>query len=134
MKDRKSFKNSGNAMEQELSFQKGLQKKTETKTKTKTETNTKTKTKTETNTKTKIKTKTTTKNEKDRTCAIFPESRGCKDIKYDNFTKMTKKKKKTKTETNKVKTQHVLYFRKAKIARISIFEKSYHIRKFCQKF
>ena len=96
-------------MEQELSFQKGLQKKTETKTKTKTETNTKTKT----------KTKTTTKNEKDRTCAIFPEIRGCKDIKYDNFTKMTKKKKKTKTETKNVKTQHVLYFWKAEDARIS---------------
>ena len=38
MKDRKSFKNSYNAMEQELSFQKELQKKTKTKTKTKTET------------------------------------------------------------------------------------------------
>ena len=64
MKDRKSFKNSNNAMEQELTFQKGLlQKKTKTKTKTK------------------------TKNEKDPTCAIFPENRGCKDIKYDLFTK-----------------------------------------------
>ena len=49
MKDRKSFKNSYNAMEQELSFQKGPQKKTKTKTKT----------------------KTNTKNEKDPTCAIF---------------------------------------------------------------
>ena len=39
MKDRKSFKTSDNAMEQELSFQKGLlQKKTNTKTKTKTKT------------------------------------------------------------------------------------------------
>ena len=74
MKDRKSFKNSDNAMKQELSFQKGLlHKNTKTKTKTKTKTNTKTKTK--------------TKNEKDPTSAIFPESRGCKDIKYDLFTK-----------------------------------------------
>ena len=73
MKDRKSFKNSYNAMEQELSFQKGLRKKTKTKTKT--------------NTKKKTKTKTKTKNEKDPTCAIFSESRGCKDIKYDLFTK-----------------------------------------------
>ena len=47
MKDRKSFKNSNNAMEQELTFQKGLlQKKTKTKTKTKTKKKTKTKTKT----------------------------------------------------------------------------------------
>ena len=59
MKDRNSFKNSDNAMEQE-SFQKGLLKK-------KTKTNTKTKTK--------------TRNEKDPTCAIFSESRACKDIK-----------------------------------------------------
>ena len=59
MKDRKSFKNSYNAMEQELSFQKGPQKKTKTKTKAKTET----------------KTKTKTKNEKYPTCAIFSESR-----------------------------------------------------------
>ena len=121
MKDRKSFKNSYNAMEQELSFQKGLQKKTKTKTKTKTET----KTETKTNTKTK------TKNEKDPTYAIFLESRGCKDIKYDNFTKMSK----TKTKTGMKKTQHVLYFRKAEDATISnmtfsprsvheIFEKS----------
>ena len=44
MKDRKSFKNSDNAMKQELSFQKGLlHKNTKTKTKTKTKTNTKTK-------------------------------------------------------------------------------------------
>ena len=47
MKDKKSFKNSDNAMEQELTFQKGFQKKTKTKT----------------------------KNEKDPTCAIFSESR-----------------------------------------------------------
>ena len=66
---RKSFKNSYNAMEQELSFQKNLQKKTKTKTKTKTET------------KTKINTKTKTKNEKDPIYAIFLKSRGCKDIK-----------------------------------------------------
>ena len=46
MKDTKSFKNSENAMEQELSFQKGL---LQNKTKTKTKTNTKTKTKTKTN-------------------------------------------------------------------------------------
>ena len=72
MKDRKSFKNSDNAMQQELYFHKGLlKKKTKTKTKTKTRTKTKTKTKTKTNTK--------TKNEKDPTCAIFSESRGCKD-------------------------------------------------------
>ena len=39
MKDRKSFKNSDNAMEQELPLQKGLlQKKAKTKTKTKTKT------------------------------------------------------------------------------------------------
>ena len=37
--------------------------------------------------KTKTKTKTKTKNEKDPTCAIFSESRGCKDIKCDLFTK-----------------------------------------------
>ena len=30
---------------------------------------------------------TKTKNEKDPTCAIFSESRGCKDIKYDLLTK-----------------------------------------------
>ena len=72
MKDRKSFKNSYNAMEQELSFQKGLLQKN---------------TKTKTMTMTKTKTKTKTKNEKDPTCAIFSESRGCKDIKYDLFTK-----------------------------------------------
>ena len=47
MKDIKSFKNSYNAMEQELSFQKGLQKKTKTETKTETNTKTKTKTKNE---------------------------------------------------------------------------------------
>ena len=68
-------------MEQELSFQKRLQKKTKTSTKKKTKTETKTKTKAET------KTKTKTKSEKDPTCAIFSESRGCKDIKYDLFTK-----------------------------------------------
>ena len=72
-------------MEQELSFQKRLQKNTKTKTKTKTETKTKTKKNTKEKTKTKAKTKT--KNEKDPTCAIFSESRGCKDIKYDLFTK-----------------------------------------------
>ena len=33
--------------------------------------------------KTKTKTKTKTKNGNDQTCAIFSESRGCKDIKYD---------------------------------------------------
>ena len=82
MKDRKSFKNSDNAMKQELSFQKRLlQKNTKTKTKTKI------KTKTKTNTKTNTKTKTKTKNEKDPTSAIFPESRGCKDMKYDLFSK-----------------------------------------------
>ena len=70
MKNRKSSKNSNNAMEQELSFQKELLKK-----------------------KTKTKTKTKTKNEKDPTCAIFSESRGFKDIKYDNFTKKTKTSK-----------------------------------------
>ena len=58
MKDRKSFKNSDNAMEQELSFQKGLLQK---------------------------RTKAKTKNEKDLTCAIFLESRGCKNIKHDAF-------------------------------------------------
>ena len=77
MKDRKSFKNSCIAMEQELSFQKGLQKKTKTKTKTETETKTKTNTKTQT--------KTKTKNEKDPTYDIFSESRGCKGIKHDVF-------------------------------------------------
>ena len=51
---------SDGAMEQELSFQKGLLKK-------------------------KTKTKTKTKNEKDPTCAIFLESRGRKDIKHDVF-------------------------------------------------
>ena len=50
-------------------------------------TKTRTKTKTKTKTKTETKTKTNTKNEKDSTCAIFSESRGCKDIKYDLFTK-----------------------------------------------
>ena len=33
------------------------------------------------------------------TCATFLESGGCKDIKYDIFTKMPKTKKKTKTKT-----------------------------------
>ena len=80
MKDRKSFNNSYNAMEQELSFQKGLQTKTKTKTETRTKTNTNTKTK--------------TKNEKDPTYAIFSETRGCKDIKYDNFTRMSTTKTK----------------------------------------
>ena len=46
MKDRKSFKNSYNAMEQELSFQKGLQKNTKTKMEAKTKSETKRKTKT----------------------------------------------------------------------------------------
>ena len=58
-------------MEHELSFQNGLQKNTKTNTKTETET----------------ETETETKNEKDPTCAIFLESRGCNDIKYDLFTK-----------------------------------------------
>ena len=38
----------------------------------------------------KKKTKTKTKNEKDPTCAIFLESRGFKDIKYDTLTKNVK--------------------------------------------
>ena len=67
MKDRKSFKKSNNAMEQELSFQKGLLQK-----------------------KTKIRRRKRQDEDKDKTktmtCAIFPESRGCKDMKYDLFT------------------------------------------------
>ena len=39
--------------------------------------------------KTKTKTKTKTKNEKDPTCAIFSESRGCKVIKYDLSPRMS---------------------------------------------
>ena len=35
------------------------------------------------------KTKTKTKNEKDQTCAMFSESRGCKDIVHDLFTTFT---------------------------------------------
>ena len=35
----------------------------------------------------KDKDRTKTKNEKDPTCSIFLESRGCNDIKYDLFTK-----------------------------------------------
>ena len=39
------------------------------------------------------------KNEKEPTCAIFSESRGCKKIKYDNFIKMSKTKTKNEKDS-----------------------------------
>ena len=63
---------------------------TKAKKKTKTNTQTKTNTKTKTERETKTKTKTKTRNEIGPTYAIFSEIIGCKDIKYDLFSKNVK--------------------------------------------
>ena len=69
IRDRESFKKSGNAMDL---FRNAFAEKDKDEVKD------------------KDKDRTKTKNEKDPTCSIFLESRGCNDIKYDIFTKMTK--------------------------------------------